>query len=94
MKLSVLRDIGWERWDPIRLNGSEGGWRRSNAADEYDRYLVRVADSLQRGEPDDVLVDYLLGIETGHMGLADTRAARLRAETTVAAIRGQVERLN
>ena len=55
---------------------------------------MRVADSLQRGEPDDVLVDYLLGIETGHMGLADTRAARLRAETTVAAIRGQVERLN
>jgi hypothetical protein len=90
VKLSVLRDIGWDKWDPIRLNGSEGGWRRSNAADEYDRYLVRVAGGLQRGEPDDVLVEYLVGIETGYMGLADTPAARSRAETTVAAIREQV----
>jgi hypothetical protein len=73
------------------MNGSEGGWRRSNAADEYDRYLVRVAGGLQRGEPDDVLVEYLVGIETGYMGLADTPAARSRAETTVAAIREQVE---
>ena len=91
VKLSVLRDIGWDQWDPIRLNGSEGGWRRSNAGDEYDRYLVRVAGSLQRGEPDDALVDYLVSIETGHMGLADTPAARSRAEATVAAIREQLE---
>ena len=90
VKLSELRDIGWDQWDPIRLNGSEGGWRRSNAGDEYDRYLVRVAGSLQRGEPDDALVDYLVSIETGHMGLADTPAARSRAEATVAAIREQV----
>ena len=91
MKLSVLRDIGWDHWDPIRLNGSEGGWRRSNAADEYDRYLARVAAGLQSGEPDAVLVDYLVGIEMGHMGLADMQAARSRAEVTVAAIREQVE---
>ena len=50
-----------------------------------------MAGTLQRGEPDDVLVDYLVGIETGHMGLADTAGARARAETTVAAIREQVE---
>jgi hypothetical protein len=50
-----------------------------------------VAGSLQRGEPDDALVDYLVGIETGHMGLADTAGARARAEATVAAIRAQVE---
>ena len=91
MKLSVLRDIGWDQWDPIRLNGSEGGWRRSNAGDEYDRYLMRVAGRLQRGEPDDVLVDYLVSIETEHMGLADTAGARARAEATVAVIREQVE---
>ena len=94
LKLSVLRDIGWEHWDPIRLNGSEGRWRRNNAADEYDRYLVRVAGRLQSGDPDDVLVDYLVGIETRHMGLADNPAARSRARATVAAIRDQVERLN
>ena len=26
VKLSVLRTIGWNKWDPIQLNGSEGGW--------------------------------------------------------------------
>jgi hypothetical protein len=91
VKLSVIRDIGWGLWDPIRLNGSEGGWRRSSAADEYDRYLLRVASSLQSGEPDEALVNYLVSIETGHMGLTDTATARSRAETTVAAIREQME---
>jgi len=94
VKLSVLRDIGWDRWDPIRLNGSEGGWRRSSAADEYDRYLLRVADRLQNGEADNDVVDYLVSIETGHMGLTDTPAARTRAEATVAAIRAHVEGIN
>lgn len=94
MKLSVLRDIGWEHWDPIRLNGSEGGWRRNNAADEYDRYLLQVAARLQRGETDSILVDYLVGIETGHMGLAANPATRSRAEATVVAIREQVDALN
>ena len=94
VKLSVLRDVGWKHWDPVRLDGCEGGWRRSNAADEYDRYLARVAGRLQSGEPSEVLVDYLVGIETGHMGLAGSSTTRLRAEATVAAIREQVERLN
>lgn len=94
VKLSVVRDIGWDLWDPIRLNGCVGGWRRSNAADEYDRYLMRVASSLQRGEPDEALVDYLVSIETGHMGLTDTKTARSRAEATVAAIREQMEDIN
>jgi hypothetical protein len=90
-KLSVLRDIGWDRWDPIRLNGSEGGWRRSHAADEYDRYLLRVAGGVQGGEPDDFLVDYLVRIETEHMALTPTPTARARAEATVAAIREHLD---
>jgi len=94
VKLSVIRDIGWDLWDPIRLNGSEGGWRRSNAADEYDRYLLRVASSMQSGERDEDLVDYLVRVETGHMGLTDTATARSRAKATVTAIREQVEDIN
>jgi hypothetical protein len=94
VKLSVLRDIGWDKWDPIRLNGSEGGWRRSDAADEYDRYLLRAAGSVQSGEEDEAIVDYLASIETGHMRLANTSTARSRAEVTVAAIREQVELIN
>ena len=94
MKLSVLRDIGWEQWDPLRLNGSEGGWRRSHGADEYDRYLLQVTGRLQAGELDSALVDYLVEIETGHMGLADTPATRSRAEATVASIREQMKAIN
>jgi len=94
VKLSVLRDIGWDHWDPARLNGSDGGWRRSNAADEYDRYLLRVVGRLQSGETNEALVDYLVGIETMHMRLAATSTARSRAEATVAALREQVERFN
>jgi len=94
VKLSVIRDIGWDLWDPIRLNGSEGGWRRSSAADEYDRYLLRVASSMQSGERDEDLVDYLVSIETGHMRLTDTATARSRAKATVTAIREQVEDIN
>jgi hypothetical protein len=94
VKLSVIRDIGWDLWDPIRLNGSEGGWRSSNAADEYDRYLLRVASSMQSGERDEDLVDYLVSIETGHMRLTDTTTARSRAKATVTAIREQVKDIN
>jgi hypothetical protein len=90
LKLSLLRDIGWSRWDPLGLNGSWGGWQHSNAADEYDRYMVHVAGGLQSGEPDRVLVDYLVTIETRHMGLPDSLEARTRAEGTVAAIRDHI----
>jgi hypothetical protein len=86
VKLSVLRHIGWDRWDPSGLSGAEGGWRRSDAADEYDRYMQRVVDGLQRGEANKALVDYLVVIETQHMGLTETAGTRIRAAATVAAI--------
>ena len=79
---------------PREANGSDGGWRRSNAADEYDRYLLRVVGRLQSGQTNEALVDYLVGIETMHMRLAATSTARSRAEATVAALREQVERFN
>lgn len=87
VKMSVLRDIGWDQWDPIGLSGSEGGWRRSHAADEYDRYMWRVADGLRRGESDESLVDYLVSIETLHMGLTETPATRVRARATITSVR-------
>lgn len=87
LKLSVLRDIGWVHWDPIGLNGSEGGWRHSHAADEYDRYMQRIAAGLQTGESDHSLVDYLVSIETRHMGLTETHDTRVRASATVATVR-------
>jgi len=84
--LFALRTIGWSEWDPIGLNGSEGGWRFSDAANEYDRYMVRVAQGLRQGEPQESMIDYLIGIETHHMGLALTSNTRVRASATIAAV--------
>lgn len=89
----MLRDVGWDQWDPIGLNGSEGGWRRSHAADEYDRYMRRVADGLRSGDADESLVDYLVSIETAHMGLTETPSTRVRAEAAVDAVREHLARI-
>jgi hypothetical protein len=70
----------------MALNGSEGGWQFSDAADEYDRYMLRIAAGLQSGEPADALVDYLIGIEARHMGMDQALTARERATATVEAI--------
>ena len=90
-KLSVLRDIGWEFWDPIGLSGSEGGWRRSDAADEYDRYMRHVAAALQNGQSDEPLIAYRVAIETRHMGLMETPATHTRAQSTIEAIRNHLK---
>ena len=94
VKLSVLRDIAWRHWDPIGLNGADGGWQRNEAADEYDRYALRVAGGLQNGQSDEALIDYLVRIETQHMGLTMTPAATERAAATVTAIREYIESLS
>jgi hypothetical protein len=83
----ALRTIAWSEWDPIGLNGSEGGWRFSDAANEYDRYMLRVLEGLQSGEPEASMVDYLVGIEVDHMGLSLTLDTKERAAATVAAVR-------
>lgn len=93
LKLSILRDIGWREWDPIGLQSLEGGWQQSTAADEYDSYLIHVAVRLQNGEADKPNVDYLLEVESQHMGLGGTSTATTRARATVAAIREYVRDL-
>jgi hypothetical protein len=93
VKLSALRDIGWREWDPIGLSNIEGGWEGSSAADEYDNYLLHLAARLQNGDADGPLVDYLVHIETEHMGLTPNASARPRAAATVAAMREYVRDL-
>ena len=87
----ALRTIAWSEWDPVGLKGSEGGWRFSDAANEYDRYMLRVLEGLQSGEPETSMVDYLVGIEIHHMGLSLTANTRGRAAATVAAVRELLE---
>jgi hypothetical protein len=91
VKLSILRDIGWTEWDPIGLR--EGDWRDMAGADEYDGYLLHAATRLQHGEPDSELIDYLVNIETEHMGLDASPTARSRAAAAVAAIKAYVQTL-
>jgi hypothetical protein len=81
-ELSVLRRIGWSKWDPRQLNGTANG----DADDQYDPYLVRVARGLQDGELEAAMIDYLLGAEAYHMGRQLTSDGRVRARATVAAI--------
>ncbi|WP_231860111.1 hypothetical protein [Bordetella parapertussis] len=91
-KLSKLRDIGWELWDPIGLlepGFYPGKWdEEANRpfADEYDSYLLDAAGQLRRGVPRVQVVDYLVRIETQHMGLQEGPTTRDRAEAVVAAI--------
>lgn len=93
VKLSALRDIGWREWDPIGLRTLEGGWEDSSAADEYDSYLLHVAARLQNGEAEGPLVDYLVEVETDHMGLTSDASTRPRAVATVASVREYVRHL-
>ena len=48
-KLSSLRDIGWNEWDPIGLLAAGEVWNQKPFADEYDTYLLEVAGDLRRG---------------------------------------------
>jgi hypothetical protein len=87
-KLSRLREIGWARWDPIGLSGSEG-----TRDDEYDNYLLRAAAQLENGADIEEVVRFLASIEVEHMGLDDNASALPRARTTAAAIRDYVAEL-
>lgn len=93
VKMSRLRDIGWNLWDPIGLlgNGSRrpGKWDspdNAGFADEYDRYLRSAAFQLREGIPAEKVVNYLIEIETEYMGLGMGPSTRKRAEAVVAAI--------
>jgi hypothetical protein len=89
IKLSRLRDIGWARWDPIGLLDAEPRWddpAHKHFADEYDRYLVQAAGMLRRGFSDAEVVEFLVEIETVHIGMNSLNAHE-RAAAVVAAIR-------
>lgn len=86
VRLSRLRDIGWRHWDPIGLGDIDGSWETSDAADEYDGYLLKVA-AMVRNEGDETATNYLIWAESEQMGMGVRADTRSRAESTVAAIR-------
>lgn len=89
IKLSRLRDIGWSIWDPICLLSPGQKWDDEDClpfADEYDTYLIYAAGQLRRGVSDADVTNYLIHIETEHIGLRHGRGVAERAERVVAAI--------
>lgn len=90
--IAVLRDIGWEHWDPIALMDEDGDWRdEPEFADEYDTYLIEAAARLRRGDSDADVVEYLVGIESEHIGLGIGPDTRPRAVAAVARIKAYVD---
>lgn len=90
LKLSRLRDIAWEEWDPIGLLPSGDKWESyPEFADEYDRYMLEAASRLRRDWSISDAADYLMWIASEHMGLGSPRdeTSRVRAETTAKAIK-------
>jgi hypothetical protein len=86
IQLSKLREIAWSLWDPIGLLTHDSDWASTGFADEYDTYLIKVAGMLRNGEPLDDAVEYLIRIETEHMGLTEVSGIRERAERVVEAL--------
>lgn len=87
-ELSRLRQIGWDRWDPIGLGAFEG-----NGDDEYDSYLLQAAGRLWNGSGEADVADYLVNIETEYMGLTDGPGIRPRACEVVKALSDYVAEL-
>ena len=73
-KLSRLREIGWAKWDPIGLHGTD-----SQPDDEYDSYLIQAAGRLWNGATEEEVADYLVSIESEYMGLGEAAGAYQRA---------------
>lgn len=87
-KLRRLRQIGWAKWDPIGLGGTEG-----QPDDEYDSYLLQAAGRLWNGASQEEVADYLVGVETEYMGLGDASGVAQRAREGAYALNSYVAEL-
>jgi len=62
-----IRDVLLQEWDPIGVGTMPG------AQDEYDSYVPAVYSMLIARKPVAEIFEYLLWLETEHMGLAADR---------------------
>jgi hypothetical protein len=69
VKLSALRRICWEAWDPIGLRVQVDGDFVGGPADEYDRYMMVAFGMAQSDRTADDIASYLGQISSEHMGL-------------------------
>lgn len=87
-KLSMLREIGWAKWDPIGL-GAKVDWPE----DEYDSYLLQAAGRLWNGASREEVASYLVNIETEYMGLVHAPCIHRRANEVADALSRYVTEL-
>ena len=62
-----IKEILLLEWDPIGIASMQG------AQDEYDSYIPRISAMLIARKPVHEVFEYLLWVETQHMGLASDR---------------------
>lgn len=93
IELARLRQIGWFEWDPISLGEIDPDWRSDGGEDEYDSYLIHVADLIQNGRSEAEAMEYLVWVETKHMEMDLSATTHSRAVATVRAIRTYLEGL-
>jgi len=73
--MKVLRQIGWDHWDPIGIRQwKDPAWRRA-AADEYDSYLLHAAGMVLQNSSLEAVAAYLDEIVVINMGLGPVNAA-------------------
>ena len=87
-KLSRLREIGWQYWDPIGLGGLE-----HQPDDEYDTYLLLAAGRLWNGASQEEVVAYLIWTSTEDMGLAERPGDRERSTRAAKALAVYVDEI-
>jgi hypothetical protein len=85
--LERLREIGWTEWDPIEVLKYRDTWVGQPFENEYDHYLIHVADRILVGDDDATLVAYLVAIERDDMYDSSAEVSPERAAATVIAIR-------
>ncbi len=69
VKLSALRQISWEVWDPIGIRDLVGEDYAEGPADEYDSYLMAAFGVAQSGRSAVDIAAYLADIASRDMGL-------------------------
>ncbi len=69
VKLSALREIGWESWDPIGIRDMVNDDYSEGPADEYDSYLMAAFGMLSSGKSETEVASFLNDIARNHMGL-------------------------
>jgi len=73
--MKVLRQIGWDHWDPIGIRQWKDPTSRRAAADEYDSYLLHAAGMVLQNSSLEAVAAYLDKIVVINMGLGPVNAA-------------------